>query len=148
MNTQDRSPLEWTGWIPCSPRDSQGSSPTPQFKSINSSVLSFRYTPTLTSIPCQSGGSHTRNGSLQGEVPVQATTSNFHKPFSKCTEKQQIGKGKKKDVGHNCDGFIRSAVWLYSEPKPQGGWFWFPHLQAGFLRAQVGAGSSVAMRWS
>ena len=38
-------------------------------------------------------------------------------------------------------GFIRSAVWLYSEPKPQGGWFWFPHLQAGFLRAQVGAGS-------
>ena len=27
---------------PCSPRDSQESSPTPQFKSINSSVLSFR----------------------------------------------------------------------------------------------------------
>ena len=26
---------------PCSPRDSQESSPTPQFKSINSSVLSF-----------------------------------------------------------------------------------------------------------
>ena len=35
---------------PCSPRDSQESSPTPQFKSINSSVLSFFYTPTLTSI--------------------------------------------------------------------------------------------------
>ena len=35
---------------PCSPRDSQGSSPTPQFKSINSSVLSFLYSPTLTSI--------------------------------------------------------------------------------------------------
>ena len=35
-NTQDWSPLEWTGWIPCSPRDSQESSPTPQFKSINS----------------------------------------------------------------------------------------------------------------
>ena len=31
-----------------SPRDSQESSPTPQFKSINSSVLSFLYTPTLT----------------------------------------------------------------------------------------------------
>ena len=28
---------------PCSPRDSQESSPTPQFKSINSSVLSFLY---------------------------------------------------------------------------------------------------------
>ena len=35
---------------PCSPRDSQGSSPTPQFKSINSSVLSFLSSPTLTSI--------------------------------------------------------------------------------------------------
>ena len=33
MNTQD--------WSPCSPRDSQESSPTPQFKSSNSSVLSF-----------------------------------------------------------------------------------------------------------
>ena len=35
---------------PCSPRDSQESSPTPQFKSINSSVLSFIHSPTLTSI--------------------------------------------------------------------------------------------------
>ena len=35
---------------PCSPRDSQESSPTPQFKTINSSVLSFLDSPTLTSI--------------------------------------------------------------------------------------------------
>ena len=35
---------------PCSPRDSQESSPTPQFKSINFSALSFLYSPTLTSI--------------------------------------------------------------------------------------------------
>ena len=35
---------------PCSPRDSQESSPIPQFKSINSSALSFLYGPTLTSI--------------------------------------------------------------------------------------------------
>ena len=35
---------------PCSPRDSQESSPTPQFKSNNSSVLSFLHSPTLTSI--------------------------------------------------------------------------------------------------
>ena len=35
---------------PCSPRDSQESSPTPQFKSINSLTLSFLYGPTLTSI--------------------------------------------------------------------------------------------------
>ena len=45
----DWFPLGWTG-SPCSPRDSQESSPTPQFKSINSSVLSFLYSPTLTSI--------------------------------------------------------------------------------------------------
>ena len=37
MNTQDWFPLGWTGWSPCSPRDSQESSPTPQFKSISSS---------------------------------------------------------------------------------------------------------------
>ena len=35
---------------PCSPRDSQESSPTPQFKSINSSALSFLHSPTHTSI--------------------------------------------------------------------------------------------------
>ena len=35
---------------PCSPRDSQEPSPTPQFKSIISSVLSFLQSPTLTSI--------------------------------------------------------------------------------------------------
>ena len=35
---------------PCSPKVSQESSPTPQFKSINSSALSFLHSPTLTSI--------------------------------------------------------------------------------------------------
>ena len=34
----------------CRPTDSQESSPTPQFKSINSLVFSFLYSPTLTSI--------------------------------------------------------------------------------------------------
>ena len=41
-NIQGWSPLEWIG-SPCNPRDSQESSPTPQFKSINSSALSFRH---------------------------------------------------------------------------------------------------------
>ena len=41
-NTQD--------WSPCSPRDSQESSPTPQFKSIHSSALSLLHSPTRTSI--------------------------------------------------------------------------------------------------
>ena len=41
---------DWLVRYPCSPRDSQESSPTPQFKSISSSALSFLYGPTLTSI--------------------------------------------------------------------------------------------------
>ena len=41
---------DWLVWYPCSPRDSQESSPTPQFKTINSLALSFLYGPTLTSI--------------------------------------------------------------------------------------------------
>ena len=47
MNTQD-----WDGLVgsPCNPRGSQESSPAPQFKSINSSALSFLHSPTLTSI--------------------------------------------------------------------------------------------------
>ena len=49
-------PMNTQGWSdglvgsPCSPRDSQESSPTPQFKSINSLALSFPCSPTLTSI--------------------------------------------------------------------------------------------------
>jgi len=48
-NTQDWFSLGLTGLM-CSPRDSQESSLTPQFKSINSSVFSFLYGPILTSI--------------------------------------------------------------------------------------------------
>ena len=50
--------MDWLG-SPCSPRDSQESSPTPQFKSINSSALSLLHSPTLTSIH-----DHRKNHSL------------------------------------------------------------------------------------
>ena len=43
----------------CTPRDSQESSPTPQFKSINSLAISFLHSPTLTSIH-----DHRKNHSL------------------------------------------------------------------------------------
>ena len=51
-------PVNGQGWFPlgltpCIPRDSQESSPTPQFKNINSSVLSFLYSPTLYMITGQ-----------------------------------------------------------------------------------------------
>ena len=48
INTQDWSPLGWTGWIFLQAKDSHESSPTPQFKSINSSALSFLYSLTST----------------------------------------------------------------------------------------------------
>ena len=59
MNT--RADLLQNGLVvsPCSPRDSQESSPTPQFRSIDSSVLSFLHSPTLTSIH-----DHRKNHSL------------------------------------------------------------------------------------
>jgi len=44
---------------PCSPRDSQESPSTPQFKSMNSSALSLLHSPTLTSIH-----DHRKNHSL------------------------------------------------------------------------------------
>ena len=50
MNIQDWFPLGLTCWSPCSPRDSQESSPIPQFKSFSSLVLSFLYNSTLKSI--------------------------------------------------------------------------------------------------
>ena len=40
--------MDWLS--PCSPRDSQEPSPTPQFKSINSFLLSLLHSPTLTFI--------------------------------------------------------------------------------------------------
>ena len=47
-----RTDLLYDGLVgsPCCPRESEESSPTPQLKSINSSVLSFLHSPTLTSI--------------------------------------------------------------------------------------------------
>ena len=56
-----RTDLPYNGLVgsPCSPRDSQESSPTPQFKIINSSALSLLHSPTLTSIH-----DHRKNHSL------------------------------------------------------------------------------------
>ena len=50
MNIQDWFPLGWTGWISLQSKRLSESSPTPQFKSINTLVFSFLYSPTLKSI--------------------------------------------------------------------------------------------------
>ena len=58
---------------PCSPKDSQESSPTPQFKSINSLALNFLHSPTLTSIH-----DHWKNHSLdQTDLCWQSNVSAF-----------------------------------------------------------------------
>ena len=41
MNIQDWFPLEWTGWISLQSKDSQQSSPRPQFESINSNSENY-----------------------------------------------------------------------------------------------------------
>ena len=50
MNIWDWFPIQLTGLISLQSKNSQESSPTPQFKSINSLVLSLLYGPTLTTI--------------------------------------------------------------------------------------------------
>ena len=50
MNTQDWSPLGWTGWFSLQSKGLSRVFSNTKFKSINSSVLSFLYSPALTSI--------------------------------------------------------------------------------------------------
>ena len=50
MNIQDWFPLGWTGWISLQSKGLSRVFPTPQFENINFSVLSFLFSPTLTSI--------------------------------------------------------------------------------------------------
>ena len=50
MNTQDRSPLGWTGWISLQSKGLSRVFSNTTAQSINSSVPSFLYSPSLTSI--------------------------------------------------------------------------------------------------
>ena len=50
MNTQDWSPLGWTGWLSLQSKGLSRVFSTPHFKSISSLELSFLQSPTLTSI--------------------------------------------------------------------------------------------------
>ena len=77
---------------PCSSRDSQESSPIPQFKSINFSMLNFLYNPTPTSIH-----DHQKNHSLdQVDFCWQSNVSAFNnmagKEQRKTLEKRTLGR--------------------------------------------------------
>ena len=50
MNIQGWFPLGWLVRFPCSPQDSQESSPAPHLESNNSSGISLLYDPSLTSV--------------------------------------------------------------------------------------------------
>ena len=50
MNTQDWSPLRWTGWVSLQSKGLSRIFSNTTVQSINSSVFNFLYTPTLTSI--------------------------------------------------------------------------------------------------
>ena len=50
VNTQDWSPLEWTGWISLQSKALSRVFSNTQFKNTNSLALSFLYSPTLISI--------------------------------------------------------------------------------------------------
>ena len=63
VNTQDWFPLGWTGWISLQSKGLSRVFSTPQFKRINSSMLSFLYSPTLTSIH-----DYWKNHSLDGKT--------------------------------------------------------------------------------
>ena len=72
---------------PCSPGDSQESSPTPLFKSINSLALSFLYSPTLTieSIGLQKVGHDWSDLACNTEqsLPVQRESQPYYPTFRK-----------------------------------------------------------------
>ena len=76
----------------CSLRDSQESSPTPQFKTINSSVLSLLFGPTLTSL-------HDYIKKLTLKIPFY---------YSKCNPRTYI-------IGITCE-LVRKADWLHFRP--------------------------------
>ena len=83
-----RTDLLYDGLVgsPCSSRDSEESSPTPQFKSINSSALSFLYSLTLTSISfttCKCGRMNSHNMQVQALLLIWdnlTSTSNLCLP--------------------------------------------------------------------
>ena len=106
---------------PCSPGDSQESSPTSQFKSINSLVLSFLYSPTLTSIH-----DHWKNHSLTRQTFVDKVMSLLINMLSslkrlRCWERLMAG-GEGDNRGR--DGWMASLTQCTWVSAGSGNWWW------------------------
>ena len=90
---------------PCSPKDSLESSPTPQFKSINSLALSLLHSPPVTSIH-----DHRKNHSLDYmDLSWQSNVSAFEK----------VGRIIVRILGLKDTLDIVKSVTNLSQPKPK-----------------------------
>ena len=83
-------------WLDLLAVDSQESSPTPQFKSINSSVLSFLYSPTLTSIH-----DHWKNHDFKGLncLPKKTLKTCLHRSKANGYQIPSWGGGRNWELG-------------------------------------------------
>ena len=86
---------------PCSPRDSQEPSPTPQFKNINSLVHSFLYTPTLTISPGYSLEGLMLKLKLQYFGHLMRRADSFEKPvmLGKIEDRRRRGRQRMRWLG-------------------------------------------------
>ena len=89
-NIQDWFPLGWTGWITLQSKGLSRVFSIPQFKSISSLVLSFLYSPTLTSIH-----DHWKNIALTRWTFVSKVTSLLFNMLSRfvitCLPRSKLG---------------------------------------------------------
>ena len=116
----------WLVWFPCSPRDSRESSPTPQFKSISSSGLSFVYGPTLTSIH-DNWKNHRKNHRWTFVGKVMSPLFNMLPRFVTAL----LFQGGRIFKIHDCMKFIPNSAIFYNQDKQASEflvseklWFW------------------------
>ena len=107
MNIQDWN-QDWLVWSPCSPRDSEESFPTPEFKSISSSALSCLYSPTLTYI-------HDYWKNHKSHERVQILWFSFHKDKKTQDSRLPLVLVKELHVPIGCAGVPHWGL----RPKPQ-----------------------------
>ena len=96
INIQDWSPWGWTSWISLQSKGLSRSSPIPQFKSINSLVLSFLYSPTLTSYM------------TTGKTIALTRRTFFGKSYGKqAKQKKKNSSDKESELAFPCNRFRR-----------------------------------------
>ena len=123
---------DWLVWSPCYPRDSQESSPTPQFKSISSLVLSLLYGPTLTFIH-----DYWKNHSFDYTDPCwQSNVSAFYLHHGRCYDCCQHHTWMRREWRYRGGSSLPGAAQLTSD-RARAGPRWLHHLYASsFLQRE------------